>query len=169
MRKHGLREAMIRSVQRNIQRARQTQEKILEAAVIAKDPDAPMKLAILQNEISQGDFSSSNEVAMELNDSEKTQFSNEWRTFRERNTNLIKHRGQAFSLIQGQCTQLLQDKIKQDTEWTNVRTSYDPLTLYHLIEITVLAQTEDQYPFATVYDQELSFYSFRQDTLSNPQ
>jgi hypothetical protein len=64
MRKHGLREAMIRSVQRNIQRARQTQEKILEAAVIAKDPDAPMKLAILQNEISQGDFSSRNEVEM---------------------------------------------------------------------------------------------------------
>jgi hypothetical protein len=45
--------------------------------MLAMDPDAPMKLAILQNEIVQGDFSSSNEVAMELNDSEKTQFSNE--------------------------------------------------------------------------------------------
>jgi hypothetical protein len=56
LRKHGLREAMIWSVQRNIQRARQAQEKILEAAVLAKDPDAPMKLAILQNEIAQGDF-----------------------------------------------------------------------------------------------------------------
>jgi hypothetical protein len=167
LRKHGLREAMIRSGKRNIQRARQAQEKILEAAVLAKDPDAPMKLAILQNEISQGDFLSSNEVAMELNDSEKTQFSNEWRTFRERNANLIKHRGQAFSLIQDQCTQLLQDKTKQDTEWTNVSTSYDPLTLYRLIERTVMAQTQDQYPFATVYDQELSFHSFRQETLSN--
>jgi hypothetical protein len=50
-----------------------------------------------------------------------------------------------------------------------VSTSYDPLTLYPLIERTVLAQTEDQYPFATVYDQELSFYSFRQETLSNTQ
>jgi hypothetical protein len=38
-----------------------------------------------------------------------------------------------------------------------------------LIERTVLAQTEDQYPFATVYDQELSFYSFKQDNMSNPQ
>jgi hypothetical protein len=78
LRKHGLREAMTRSRQRNIQRARQAQEKILEAAVLAKDPDAPMKMAIIQNEIVQGDFSSSNEVAMELNDSEKTQFSNKW-------------------------------------------------------------------------------------------
>jgi hypothetical protein len=59
--------------------------------------------------------------------------------------------------------------MNQDTEWTNVSTSYDPLNLYRLIERTVLSQTEDQYPFATMYDQELSFYSFRQDTLSNPQ
>jgi hypothetical protein len=80
--KHGLREAMIRSGQPNIQWTRQAQEKIIEAAVLAKDPDAPMKLAILQNEIYQGNFLSSNEVAMELNNSEKTQFSNEWRTFR---------------------------------------------------------------------------------------
>ena len=38
-----------------------------------------------------------------------------------------------------------------------------------MIEKTILAQTEDQYPFATVYDQEVAFYSFKQDSLSNPQ
>ena len=32
-----------------------------------------------------------------------------------------------------------------------------------------LVQTEDQHPFATVYDQELGFYSFWQETMSNPQ
>jgi hypothetical protein len=41
--------------------------------------------------------------------------------------------------------------------------------LYRLIERTILAQTEDQYPFATVYDQELVFYCFRQEMMSNPQ
>jgi hypothetical protein len=133
------------------------------------DMEAPMKLALLQNEIAQGEFSSNVEVPIVLNDSQKTQFSNEWRTYTERNTNLIKHRCQAFSLIQGQCTQLLQDKMKQDTYWAVVITSYDPLTLYRFIERTILAQTEDQYPFATVYDQELSFNSFKQETLSNPQ
>jgi hypothetical protein len=51
MRKHGLRKTMIRYGQRNIQRARQAQEIILEAAVLAKDPDAPMKMEILQNDI----------------------------------------------------------------------------------------------------------------------
>jgi hypothetical protein len=55
-RKHGLRETMIWYGKRNIQRARQAQDIILKATVVANDPDAPIKLAILQNEISQGDF-----------------------------------------------------------------------------------------------------------------
>jgi hypothetical protein len=59
--------------------------------------------------------------------------------------------------------------MKQDTDWNMVSTSYDPLALNQLIEKTILAQTEDQYPFATVYHQELAFYSFCQESLSNPQ
>jgi hypothetical protein len=131
--------------------------------------EAPMKLALLQNDISQGGFSANVKLPIVLNDSQKTQFRNEWRTYIERNDNLIKHRGQAFSLIQGQCTQLLQDKMEQDMDWAIVRTPYDPLTLYLLIDQTILAQTEDQYPFITVYDQYLSLYSFKQETVSNPQ
>ena len=41
--------------------------------------------------------------------------------------------------------------------------------MYRLIEKTVLARTEDQYPSATVYNQELAFYQFKQESLSNPQ
>jgi hypothetical protein len=167
---HSVRAVMIRNGRLNIQHAQQAQETILKASVQAgTDMDAPMKLAIVQNEISQGEFAASIEVAVELTHSEKTQFSNDWCTFRERNINLIKHRGQAFSLIQGKCTQLLQYKLNQDTDWNTVSISYDPLTLYQFIDRNVLAQTEDQYPFTTVYDQELSFYSFKQDNLSNPQ
>jgi hypothetical protein len=157
--RHIVREFMIRNGQLNIQQARQAQETIFKAAVQAgTDMDAPMKLAILQNEIAQGEFAASIEVPVVLTESEKTQFSNDWHTFRERNTNLIKHQGQSLSIIQGQCTQLLQYKMKQDTDWNTVSILYDTLTLYRLIERTVLAQTEYQYPFATVYDQELSFY-----------
>jgi hypothetical protein len=98
---------------------------------VAADPKLadPMKIASLENVIAQGDFIAGQEVSFELNESEKTQFSNEWLTYRERTANLNKHRCQAFSLIQGQCTQLLQDKMKQDTDWNTVSTSYDPLTL----------------------------------------
>ena len=168
--RHATKELMIRNGQACIQNARLSQQVILEAAVTAGlDPEAPMKLAILENEIAQGDFKQNKEVPIKMTDSEKTQYSNEWRTYRERNAQLSKHRGQAFSLILGQCTQLLQDKMKQDVDWNAVSISYNPLDLYRLIEKTILAQTEDQYPFATVYDQEISFYAFRQETLSNPQ
>jgi hypothetical protein len=128
-----------------------------------------MKLAVISNTIAEGDYAAGVDVPIELTDTEKAQFSSESKNYRERNANLLKHRGQAFSLIQGQCIQLLQDKMKQDTDWNAVSTSYDSWPLYRLIEKTVLAQTEDQYPFATVYDQELAFYLFKQESLSNPQ
>jgi hypothetical protein len=41
------------------------------------DLDAPMKLAILQNEIAQAEFAANIEVPVELDDSEKTQSSND--------------------------------------------------------------------------------------------
>jgi hypothetical protein len=100
-----------------------------------------MQLAILDNEIAEGDYKQNNEVLIKLLDSEKTQYNNDGRTYRARNALLMKHRGQAFSLILGQCTQLLQDRRKQDTNWNMASTSYEPLHLYQLIEKTTLAQT----------------------------
>jgi hypothetical protein len=85
-----------------------------------------MQLAILDNEIAEGNYKQNNEVPIEMSDSEKTQYSNDWRTYQERNALLTKHRGQAFSLILGQCTQLLQDRMKQDTDWNMASTSYNP-------------------------------------------
>jgi hypothetical protein len=170
MLRHAQREIVIRAGQANIQAAREQQRTLLEAAVAAgEDVEAPMKLALLENEIAQARFEATVEVPIQLSDSEKTQYNNAWRTYRERTAQLEKNRGQAFSLIMGQSTQLLQDKMKQDADWYAVSTSYDPLLLYRLIERTILAQTEDQYPFATVYDQELGFYSFRQESLTNAQ
>jgi hypothetical protein len=80
--RHSVREVMIRNVQLNIQQARQAQETILKSAVQSgTDMDDPMRLAILQNEIAQGEFAASIEVPVVLTDSEKTQFSNDWRNF----------------------------------------------------------------------------------------
>jgi hypothetical protein len=140
--RHGHRETVIRAGQANLQTARRAGLVILEAAVAAVDgdPEAPMKLAVLQNEIAHGVLIRTEPIPIQLTDSEKTQYSNEWRTFRERNANLAKHRGQAYSLILGQCSQLLKDKMKQDADWPVVSVSYDPLTLFHLIEKTILAQ-----------------------------
>jgi len=65
--------------------------------------------------------------------------------------------------------QVLLDKMKHDPDWSAASASCDPLTLCCLIEKTILAQTEDQCPFATVYEQECALYSFNQNNLSNEQ
>ena len=80
-----------------------------------------------------------------------------------------KQQGQTFSMVRGKFMQVLLDKMKYDPYWDNTSTSYDPLQILALIEKTVLAQTEYQYSFATVYKQEFTIYSFIQNTLSNDQ
>jgi hypothetical protein len=88
--RHSARAVMIRNSQLNVQQARQAQDTILKAAVQAgTDMDAPMRLAILQNYISQGESAASIEVPVVITDSAKTQFSKDWPNFQERNTNLV--------------------------------------------------------------------------------
>jgi hypothetical protein len=119
-------EAVIRAGQLNIQAARRLREVLLQAAVVAAvDPNASMELAVLQNGIAYGDLEVNEPVPIQLTDSEKTQDNNTWRTYRERNASLAKHRGQTYSLILGQCSQLLKDKMKQDIQWGMVSVSYD--------------------------------------------
>ena len=57
--------------------------------------DTPFKLAVVENEISQGYFDAMSPVSMVLTDAKKTENSNAWRSYRERNANLLKHRVQA--------------------------------------------------------------------------
>jgi hypothetical protein len=79
---HGVRVVMIQSGQMNIQRAHKGQDNNLQAAVDKGEyMDTPMNLAILQNEIVHGELAANIEVPVELNDSEKTQFGNEWCTY----------------------------------------------------------------------------------------
>ena len=85
--------------------------------------NTPFKLAVVENERAQGDFDAMSSVSMVLPDAKKMANINTWRSYRERNANLLKHRGQAYSLILGQCTQLLHDKLKQEPTWAVVSVS----------------------------------------------
>jgi hypothetical protein len=84
--RHAIQEQMVRTGEENLQRAHLLKQVILEAAAtLEADPDASMQLAILDNEIAEGNYKQNNEVPIEMSDSEKTQYSNNWRTYRERN------------------------------------------------------------------------------------
>ena len=68
--RHAIRERMIRTGQANIQTARETQRIILEAGVTAGIEEATsMKLAVLENEIAQGDYKANEEVPIVMTDS----------------------------------------------------------------------------------------------------
>jgi hypothetical protein len=168
--KHAIKQARHQAKQARFHIARSLQLIQLQAAIVtATDPEARMLLAMLENDIEEATYQTTLPLPIKLEDEESTQHQNEWRTYRERTSRLEKQRGQAFSMIRGQCMQVLLDKMKHDTDWTIASVSYDPLTLFKLIEKTVLAQTEDQYPYATVYEQECTLYSFNQNALTNEQ
>ena len=62
--RHTNRVTLVRNAQQNLQTARRAQRTALQTAVTTGvDPDAPMKLAFMDNEIAQGDFEANNEVA----------------------------------------------------------------------------------------------------------
>ena len=90
-------------------------------------------------------------------------FSNSWRTYRERTDRLVRSRGKVYSLVLGQCTTVLLDKMKQDTDWQVVSDSYDSLTLLKLIEKIIHTQSDNQYTTGIIMEQLKLLLAYCQD------
>jgi hypothetical protein len=52
--------------------------------------------------------------------------------------------GEIYSLLLGQCTQVLVDKMKQDMDWVTISEPFDPILLFKLIKKFVLKQSDNQ-------------------------
>ena len=167
---HQAHSKMLKEVHTKLQAARKKERTVLEAEIVAQVRDADMKLAQLESEITKAEYEMTLDLPIKMTDAEKTANRHAWKLYEDETKALTKDRGQAYALIIGQCTQLLQDKMKQDPDWHTVSKSFNPLALYSLIEKTVLTQSETMYAFATIYAQEQVFYAFRQDSsMSNTQ
>jgi hypothetical protein len=171
MTRHALWIALVRSQQAAMSTARLLSRTLLEAeiALAPGNHSLVMELAKLNQNIAQADFEVAPDVPITLNDQEKIDYSNKCQNHSRRISTFETHQGQVYSLILGQCTQLLQDKMKQDASWTMVSASYNPLKLYRLIKLVVFKQTKDQYPFAVVHEQSLAMLNTKQGGLSNTQ
>ncbi len=94
-----------------------------KTAIEAKINQAPTNHELLKelqevdNQITRSDIELNDEVEMKLTDDEKTAHSNAWRTHQETTESLKKSRDKIYSLLLGQCTQVLVDKMKQDRDW----------------------------------------------------
>jgi hypothetical protein len=126
------------------------------------------ELREIKDDIAKTDIKLKDKVEMKLTDDEKTAHSNAWRTHRELTNRLKTIRGKVYSLLLGQCTQVLVDKMKQDSNWVMISKSFNPNLLLKLIEKFVLKQSNNQYRTAVLIAKQLSILQFRQkDQVSN--
>jgi hypothetical protein len=116
----------------------------------------------VDNKIAKGKIELNDEVEMRLTDDEKISHSNSWHTHQETTERLKKSRGKVYSLLLGQCTQVLVDKMKQDMDWVTISESFDPSLLFKLIEKFVLKQSNKQYKTAVLIAEQLSILLFHQ-------
>jgi hypothetical protein len=117
----------------------------------------------VDDQIAKGDIELKDEVEMKLTNDEKTAHSNRWHSQRKSSDSLNKSRGKIYSLLLGQCTQVLVDKMKQDADWVKISGLFDPTLLFKLIEKFVLKHSNNQYKTAVLIAEQLSIISFRQD------
>jgi hypothetical protein len=68
-----------------------------------------------------------------------------------------------YSLLLGQCTQVLVDKMKRDADWQAASDSYDPLKLLKLIEKSILKQSDNQYKIGIIIEQLKLLLNYWQD------
>jgi hypothetical protein len=143
-------------------------EKQLE--VIEKELDSdPNDLNLLKNQmevenkLELAKFELTDVVEVKTTADEAMAFSNSWRTYRERTDRLVRSRGKVYSLVLGQCTTVLLNKMKQDVDWQVVSDSFDPLKLLKLIEKYILKKSDNQYKIGIVIEQLKLLLTYRQD------
>jgi hypothetical protein len=77
-------------------------------------------------------------LEVKMTPQQKTHWDNQQTSRQQRDERLQQHRGKVFSLIEGQCTQSLKEKLKQSKDYEPVMQGSDPLALLTLVEKTVL-------------------------------
>ncbi len=88
----------------------------------------------VDNKLKLAKFKLTDVVEVKTTADESMAFNYAWRTYRERIDCLVTSRGKVYSLVLGQCTTVLLDKMKQDADWQAVSDSYDTLKLLKLLK-----------------------------------
>ncbi len=117
----------------------------------------------VENKLKISKFELTDVVEVKTTADEGMAFSNSWCTYHERTDCLVWSRGKVYSLVLGQCTTVLLDKMKQDAVWQVVSDSYNPLKLLKLIEKIILKQSDNQYKIAIIMEQLKLLLAYCQD------
>ena len=74
----------------------------------------------------------------------------------------IVNQKKVFTVILGQCTTRLQEKMHDDPQWETVDKNQKPLELYSLIKRVVLKQTGDEYQPYNLVENLLAVLTMKQ-------
>ena len=82
--RHSNRESLILTGKFSIQKYRRAQERMLREAATAdpEDVELPTKIEILYTKIAKGYYELSNEIPIDMSESDKTAYGNGWHTYR---------------------------------------------------------------------------------------
>jgi hypothetical protein len=117
----------------------------------------------VENKLELAKFNLTDVVEEKTTADEGMAFSNAWRTYCERTDRLVRSQDKVYSLVLGQCTTVLLDKMKQDADWQAASDSYDPLKLLKLIEKFILKQSDNQYKIGIIMEQLKLLLAYQQD------
>jgi len=150
-------ERLIKSIEKQIE--------LLEAQTTgdSPDPDVFAKIAQLENDLADEERAMAMPIPITLVGDEKLEREAAIKRMNQRISDLNTYQGNAFSIIKGNCSEALIEKMKNDKDWEAVSQSFNPLQLLELMERAVLSQQEDEYPFAVVYEQEVGLLGFQQN------
>jgi hypothetical protein len=141
------------------------QLQVIEAELLLTPKDLSLMKSQMEveNKLEMSKFELTDVVEVKTTADEGMAFSNSWRTYCERTDCLVRSQGKAYSLVLGQCTTVLLDKMKQDEDWQVVSDSYDPLTLLKLIEKIILKQSDNQNKIGIIMEQLKLLLAYCQD------
>ena len=100
---------LVRLQQNNLLNAKRQKLAAIQLSIAANpyDSNLPMKLAEMENEISQLEFEISEDLEVQMSKQEKSKYRLKGKTYTDRVNKLKTHREQVYSLILRQCPHLL--------------------------------------------------------------
>ena len=118
----------------------------------------------IENKVLRVTYDLQSDIELPLTEEEKGEWRQNQKTCSERATKHLLNQQKAFAIIIGQCTQRLQDKLHDDSQWEAINKNQCPLELYSLIERVVMQQTGDEYPPSNLVDNLLAVITLKQQT-----
>ena len=134
-----------RKLQRSIE-AQEAQLAHLGTLDIKDDPELPTKIADAENTLDDLKEEMQLDKPVEVHGDQKHRYDSEWTLYCRKREKLDLHRGQAFSLILGQCTNTLKEQMKADSSHSKIMTDRDPLALKSMMERTIYSRQDTKYP-----------------------